>query len=129
MENIEAGKVASIEDVFAQPGAAPAGRASVRRSSEPDRELPDKVATVLSQFIPWLDKYGETSWDHQSFFAGPVGGKAKALYYRHGTIGSAAVAPIILCEALLPWTRRFFHHRIRQWAFCSSIKLAGNLPG
>jgi hypothetical protein len=113
MENIQTGRVASIEDVFADPGAAPAGRASVCRSSEADRELSDKVATVLSQFTQWLDRYGETSWDHQSFFAGPVGGRAKALYYRHRTIGTAAVAPIILCEAFLPSARRIFHHRIR----------------
>src|SRR5438876_1191653 len=113
MENIQAGKVASIGDVFAQPGTSPAERASAGTSFELDQELSDKVATVLSQFTQWLDKYGETSWDHQSFFAGPVGGRAKALYYRHRTIGTAAVAPIIVCEAFLPSARRLFHHRIR----------------
>ena len=113
MENIQAGKVAPIKRAFAQPGTARAGSVSVRAFSETDRELSDKVATVLSQFTQWLDKYGETSWDHQSFFAGPVGGRAKALYYRHRTIGTAAVAPIIVCEAFLPSARRLFHHRIR----------------
>src|SRR6266550_6821 len=113
MENIQAGKVASIKRAFAHPGTARAGSASVRAFSETDRELSDKVATVLSQFTQWLDRYGETSWDHQSFFAGPLGGRAKALYYRHRTIGTAAVAPIILCEAFLPSARRLFHRRIR----------------
>jgi len=31
--------------------------------------------------------------DHQSFFAGPVAAKPKRFYYRHGPIGTAAVAP------------------------------------
>src|SRR5438309_10206268 len=75
--------------------------------------LGERVADVLNDFTEWLRVFGETSWDHQSFFAGPVGGRAKALYYRHRTIGTAAVAPIIVCEAFLPSARRLFHHRIR----------------
>jgi hypothetical protein len=67
----------------------------------------------LTNFKKWLDAYGETSWDYQSFFAGPVGGRAKALYYRHRLIGTAAVAPMIFCEALLPAARQLFHHPIR----------------
>jgi hypothetical protein len=73
----------------------------------------DAVSRVLSSFVQWLDSYGETSWDYQSFFAGPVGGRAKALYYSHGLIGTAAVAPMIFCEAFLPTVRQLFHHRIR----------------
>ena len=57
--------------------------------------------------------HGEKSWDYQSFFAGPVGGRAKALYYRHRLIGTAAVAPMIFCEAFLPSARRLFHHPMR----------------
>ncbi len=38
---------------------------------------------------------------------------AKSLYYRHRFIGTAAVAPMILCEAILPSARRLFHHPIR----------------
>ena len=68
---------------------------------------------MLAKFSGWLDAYGETSWDHQSFFAGPVGGRAKALYYRHKLIGTAAVAPMIFCEAFLPSARRLFHHPMR----------------
>ena len=30
----------------------------------------EKVATTLTRFTEWLNSYGETSWDHQSFFAG-----------------------------------------------------------
>jgi hypothetical protein len=71
------------------------------------------VAKVLAKFSAWLDAYGETSWDYQSFFAGPVGGRAKALYYRHKLIGTAAVAPMIFCEAFVPPARRLFHHPIR----------------
>jgi hypothetical protein len=64
-------------------------------------------------FAEWLGAYGETSWDHQSFFAGPVGGWAKSLYYRNSIMGAGAVAPMIFLEAFLPVGRRLFHHPIR----------------
>jgi len=73
----------------------------------------DHVARVLGNFRKWLDAYGETSWDQQSFFAGPLGGRAKSLYYRHRLVGTVAVAPMIFCEAFLPGARRLFHHPTR----------------
>ena len=75
--------------------------------------LAARVSDVLTDFVEWLDRYGEKSWDHQSFFAGPVGGRAKAVYYRHRLIGTAAVAPMIFCEAFLPSARKLFHHPMR----------------
>jgi hypothetical protein len=75
--------------------------------------LAERISNVLAEFTQWLDAYGETSWDFQSFFAGPIGGRAKALYYRNRFIGTAAVAPMVFCEAFLPDARRLFHHRIR----------------
>ena len=80
------------------------------KTSDP---LAARVSDILASFIDWLDSYGETSWDYQSFFAGPVGGRAKALYYRQRFIGTAAVAPMIFCEAFLPAARRLFHHPMR----------------
>lgn len=71
------------------------------------------VSRALADFTRWLEGYGETSFDHQTFFAGPVGRRAKALYYRHKLLGTAAVAPMIFFEAFLPSARRFFHHRTR----------------
>ena len=64
-------------------------------------------ATIL-RFIDWLDRYGETSYDHQSFFAGDLGRWAKALYYRKPMLGTLAVSPMIFCEAFLPSARRLF---------------------
>jgi hypothetical protein len=78
-----------------------------------DRRQRTEVSRVLNNFVEWLDGYGEVSWDHQSFFAGPVGGRAKSLYYRHRLMGTAAVTPMILCEAFVPSARRLFHRRIR----------------
>ena len=75
--------------------------------------LAARVSDVLANFIDWLGGYGEKSRDYQSFFAGPVGGRAKALYYRHKVIGTAAVAPMVFCEAFLPSARRLFHHPMR----------------
>jgi hypothetical protein len=76
-------------------------------------DSPTSVSAVLAGFTKWLDAFGETSWDHQSFFAGPIGSRAKALYYRNKAIGTLAVAPMIFCEALLPAARRFFHQPTR----------------
>jgi hypothetical protein len=82
----------------------------VAETSDP---LAERTSEVLADFTQWLNAYGETSWDFQSFFAGPLGGRAKALYYRYRLIGTAAVAPMIFCEAFLPTARRLFHHPMR----------------
>ena len=75
--------------------------------------LDEKVANVLEDFAEWLARYGETSRDHQTFFAGATGQAAKALYYRHKLLGTAAVAPMIFFEAFLPSARRLFHQPTR----------------
>jgi hypothetical protein len=72
-----------------------------------------KVSDALSGFSAWLARYGETSWDHQSFFAGSIGRRAKSLYYQNRLFGTAAVAPMIFCEAVLPSARRWFHRPVR----------------
>ena len=64
----------------------------------------------VERFTTWLDRHGDTSYDHQSYFAGPVGGRAKALYYRRPLLGTLAVAPMILSEAFVPSARRLFWH-------------------
>jgi hypothetical protein len=68
--------------------------------------LVERARTALSRFAAWLDAFGETSPDHQSFYAGPVGGRAKALYYRSPLLGTIAVAPLVFCEAFAPTVRR-----------------------
>ncbi len=83
------------------------------RSFELENQLPERVFAVLKNFTNWLSRHGETSWDHQSYFAGPFGRRAKSLYYRSKLIGTAAVAPMIFSEAFIPAARRLFHHRIR----------------
>jgi hypothetical protein len=70
--------------------------------------LIENVVHSVGRFCSWLDAYGETSCDHQSFFAGPLGGGAKALYYRKPLLGTLAVAPMIFCEALVPSARKLF---------------------
>src|SRR5437899_13077643 len=83
--------------------------ASVRRPLS----VADRVSDVLADFTEWLARYGETSWDHQSFFAGPVGRRAKSLYYWNHLLGTAAVAPIIFFEAFVPSARKRFYHPLR----------------
>jgi hypothetical protein len=80
---------------------------------DPMDDIVNSTQAALSDFIRWLDAYGETSYDHQSFFASPLGQAAKMLYYRNPPLGTVTVAPIIFCEAFLPAARRFFWKRQR----------------
>jgi hypothetical protein len=78
------------------------------------KEIPrGQIERVLERFVEWLERYGETSWDHQTYFASPVGRRAKALYYRNKALGTMAVAPMILSEALAPSARCLFSDRLR----------------
>lgn len=70
--------------------------------------MTDKLLVALEGFVSWLEGYGETSFDHQSFYAGPIGGRAKAFYYRKPKVGLLAVAPMVFCEAFVPGARRLF---------------------
>ncbi len=71
------------------------------------------VLAAVRRFISWLDSYGETSYDFQTFYASDIGRNAKALYYRKPLLGTMAVAPIIFCEAFVPSARRLFWKRQR----------------
>ena len=73
----------------------------------------NEIQKVLETFTDWLDSFGEVSRDHQSFYAGPIGRRAKSLYYNHKALGAVAVTPMVLCEALFPSARKLFYHRIR----------------
>jgi len=75
--------------------------------------LADRVESTVTDFTNWLCAFGETSLDHQTFFAGALGGLAKSFYYRHPKLGIGAVAPMIFCEAFMPSTRRLFYSRVR----------------
>jgi len=68
----------------------------------------EELETVVLRFVEWLDRYGETSFDHQSFFASDLGRSAKALYYKSPLLGTLAVAPMIFSEAFVPSARRLF---------------------
>lgn len=76
-------------------------------------QLTKRVESALQRFTNWLSNYGETSYDHQSYFVGPLGGRAKALYYKRPIFGIIAVAPMIFSEAFLPSARKLFWKRQR----------------
>lgn len=67
-----------------------------------------RVIIAVLSFCAWLDRYGETSYDHQSFFASKLGRTAKSLYYRQPIVGAVLVSPMVACEAFIPSTRRLF---------------------
>jgi len=72
-----------------------------------------EVLDSLLRFISWLNSYGETSLDFQTFYASDLCRNIKQLYYSKPLLGTMAVAPIIFCEAFLPSARRFFWQRQR----------------
>jgi hypothetical protein len=73
----------------------------------------ETVSAAVLRFIDWLDLFGETSYDHQSYFAGGFGRAAKSLYYRRPLLGTLAVSPMIASEAFLPSARTLFGKRQR----------------
>jgi hypothetical protein len=68
----------------------------------------ENVQDAVLQFVAWLDRYGESSYDHQSYFASDLGRSAKALYYRKPLLGTLVVSPMIFSEAFIPSARRLF---------------------
>ena len=77
------------------------------------KTLFEAVDISVDKFIQWLSLYGETSYDHQTFFAGPLGGRAKALYYKSSLLGIPAVSPMIFFEAFIPSVRKLFWKKQR----------------
>ncbi len=49
----------------------------------------EKLRAAILRFTDWLDRYGELSFDHQSYYASNFGRSAKALYYRKPLLGVA----------------------------------------
>jgi len=67
-----------------------------------------QVQAAVVRFTNWLDQFGETSYDHQSFFASDLARGAKSLYYKKPLLGTLAVSPMIFSEAFVPSARRLF---------------------
>ncbi len=68
---------------------------------------------AVVQFTEWLSRYGETSYDFQSYYASDLGSKAKALYYQKPLLGILAVAPMVFSEAFVPSAKALFWKRQR----------------
>ncbi len=73
-----------------------------------NKTLVERIEISIGRFTDWLDRYGETSYDFQSFYASKLGRAAKALYYRKPLLGTLAVSPMVSCEAFVPSARRFY---------------------
>lgn len=71
------------------------------------------VQASVTRYIEWLDGYGETSHDFQSYYMSSLGKWAKTLYYEHPLPGTMAVLPMVFSEALVPSARRLFARRHR----------------
>jgi hypothetical protein len=71
------------------------------------------IKSSLHRFMTWLEAYGETSHDHQTFYASPIGRKAKSLYYRNPLVGIMACAPLVFLEAFVPSARSLMWKKMR----------------
>jgi hypothetical protein len=75
--------------------------------------LYSELAERLESFVSWLERYGETSYDFQTVYAGSLGKRAKSLSYSRHKLGVFAVAPLVFGEAFLPHVRMFFWKKQR----------------
>jgi hypothetical protein len=71
------------------------------------------VQAAVFRFVAWLDRFGETSYDHQTFFASDWARAAKALYYKKPRLGTLIVSPMIFAEAFVPSARCLFWKKQR----------------
>lgn len=85
-----------------------------QKSADTIITLPMKeTEAAILRFIGWLEQYGETSYDFQTFYASRLGQRAKDLYYKKPELGLLAVAPMVFSEAFLPSARSMFFKRQR----------------
>jgi hypothetical protein len=94
---------------------SPEAKAEVRmEGAHLNSPLPaEGVLKTVLRFTEWLDRYGEISYDFQSFFSSDLARSAKALYYKRPLLGTLAVSPMVFCEAFVPSARRLFWKRQR----------------
>jgi hypothetical protein len=98
------------EDLVNSPATSPTDLSTTASAGS----LPiEQTQTAVLKFTRWLEKYGETSYDFQSFYASAVGQWAKALYYKSPRLGVLAVAPMVFSEAFAPSARSVFWKRQR----------------
>jgi len=93
-----------------QVSTVPQSSATAFSMSFPETE---KILKSVLHFTEWLSRYGETSYDFQSFYASDLARNAKALYYRKPLLGILAVSPMVFSEAFAPSARSIFWKRQR----------------
>ena len=107
------------------------------RSGYETNPLPlTKTRSAVSKFVHWLDRYGEESYDFQTYYSGNLGRRAKRLYYDRPILGTLAVLPMVFSEALFPsadgctGSRSEFRLRmpITQWGLHFSLKYPETMP-
>jgi hypothetical protein len=81
--------------------------------SDPSGVGSGRILNVVLRFTEWLARYGETSYDFQSFYSSDLARRAKALYYRKPLLGILAVSPMVVSEAFVPSARGIFWKRQR----------------
>lgn len=83
-------------------------------SSVKNDPLPiEKTRAAILKFAGWLERYGETSYDFQSYYASDLGQWAKATYYKRPRLGILAVAPMVFSETFAPSAKSIFWKRQR----------------
>lgn len=70
-------------------------------------ELTAKVSDAVDRYNKWIERFGETSYDFQTFYASDRCRNIRLLYHRQPLLGTVAVAPIISCEASRRQRARF----------------------
>jgi uncharacterized protein YyaL (SSP411 family) len=66
----------------------------------------ERLEQVLSEFLTWLNRSGNLSYDHYDFWSIPYGLWAKRLYYRWGKLAIAPALPLVIADWLVPASRQ-----------------------
>src|SRR5262249_14247334 len=90
------------------PGTSASSVSGCTVSIEITHRLHEQLFSGSLRFIDWLDRYGESSYDFQNFYASRLGRWAKGLYYRRPFWGMLAVSPMVFCETFVPAARALF---------------------
>ena len=62
----------------------------------------NRILKSVLRFVDWLNRYGETSYDFQTFYASEVGRQAKALYYKKPPLGNCGCGSHYILGGFVP---------------------------
>src|SRR6267378_7881039 len=94
----------------------------------------EDIWNMVHAFLGWLEKRGYESYDPYDLWGTRFGVMARGVYYEKRIFGLPLIAPLVLLDTLLPWSRPLFVSKQRfatadaqlALAFLNLYHLTGN---